>query len=228
MKHKIKIQKFHFAGIPVKAYQLKGFQGREILEFIDKNAGLFDNALSLKDCFHNKKSTYSKIQLSSEWGELALTAYGKDEINAVKQWWRHYKKQHKGRLYMQTTEKYVLQILPEPKKYVVNNLLINRKKYERLQELKNEPEKFKAELEKYLMANLLPLFNLVGYWHDKEKNDLKPKISYYKEHQKKFKVYHDYYRNGFKIVFETRLLLPHLFRMGESTALGYGTIKWRH
>ncbi len=228
MKHKIKIQKFYFMGIPVKAYQLKSFQGKEILEFIDKNAGLFKDAQDLKACFHNKKSTYSKIQLSSEFGELALTAYGKDEINAVKQWWKQYKKQHKGRLYMQTTEKYVLQILPEPKKYVINNLLMNRKKYERLQEIKNKPEKYKAELEKYLMANLLPLFNLVDYWHDKDKNDLKPKILHYKEHKKKFKVYRNYYRHGFNVVFETRLLLPRLFRMGESTALGYGTVKRRH
>lgn len=225
MTHKLKIRKYHFAGIAVKPYQLKAFQGNDILEFIDRHAGSFDDAQRLKACFHNKKSTYSAIQLSSEFGELAITAYGKKHIKAVKQWWKHYRKHHSGRLYMKTDENYVLQILPQPKLYAVNKLLVNRKKYEQLQQLKDEPEALKAELEKYLMANFLPLFNLVGYWHNPEKADLKPEIVRFKEHPKTFRVYNNYYRHGFDIVFKTRLLLPRLFRMGESTALGYGTVK---
>jgi hypothetical protein len=225
---KLKIQKFHFQLIKIRAFELKKFLTVEILQFIEEHTELFSDKVQLKNIFHNEISQYSTIQLASEYGSLSITAYGKEEISSVKKWWKAYKKIKKMATdnSLVVKETYHLQYTKEEQTYQLRRFLVNRKKFKTLQLLQNDIEKYHAEMAKYLVSNFTPLYNVVEHWHDKDKHNVLPQIIYIKQHSNQFAVYKGKYRYGFDIIFKTKLLLPHLFRMGESTSLGYGTVEY--
>ena len=223
---KLKINKYIFRNITLNSYDIMRFQSAEILKFIEKNASEFEDASRLMQAFHNDKIQYAGIQLASEQHRLAITAYGKSNIKAVETWWKVYRKKNKlsKTNVVKTQENYELQYSPEAYTYKISKMLIKKDKYEQLSRLKNNTARFNSVLAAYITANFLPLYNMIDHWHDRQKNDIQVQIVKAQEHLHGFKVYKNRYRQGFDIVFTTRLLLPYNFAIGESTALGFGRI----
>lgn len=222
----IKIQHLELRNIPVHTRGLQEFLFKHILDFIDTHPGYFIHPGEIKHLFHNSLPKYSTVQLSAGQGVLQITSFGKKEIRAVNAWWKAYRKINrlKDHNTIKCIEKYQLLYLDEPATYRITKFLINRKKNTSLNQLRTQPDEFHNEIAKYLVSNFLPLYNLLNHTHDKQQYDVMPEITFVKEHASKFPVFKGQYRYGYDIVFKTRLLLPRFFRMGESTALGYGEV----
>ncbi len=220
------IRDYVWPDIPLKPHQTADFLSHEILGFIGRHKSLFDNADELIRRMHNSGHHYTVVQIGSDKGALNITAYGKDAIRDVENWWKIYKKVNNIRPDNQIIckEKYTLSYDARPHTYRADTLLINRRKARELEALENNPSAYYETFERYLTANFLPLYNLIGHRHDKEKHDVTPRILQIKKHPRTYKVFRQYRRPGFDVVFQTVLRLPVHFRMGESTALGYGKI----
>ena len=223
---KTKIQQITLYDIPMNKGGLRKFMSR-VFQLVEQHAGAFKGVPAPLDLFHDKSHHYSGIQFGIVDGAVSIRAYGKTEIKALKIWWQLYRKQYafKPENVQIIQEKYRLGFLPQPQTYRLNNFLVSKSKQKELNELEDD-KSVKSILSEYIVANFFPFFNHLNYRHDRKEQEIVVNILHYKRQKKPQGTFKDYKRQAYDIVFETNLRLPHLFRMGEATALGFGNVKY--
>ncbi len=176
--------------------------------------------------FHNDDVKYSGIQLGRYQGSVEWTAIGEKEVKALKLWYKLFKKQSDIKLKntVKITEKYTPEYLHYRKKYLAKALLINDDLAKELNDTKDKFAKY-DRLEKYLYGNIMRFFNHIGLEHTKDKGFIKINIENVRGYNKAKKVYHKNKKTAFDIVFTCNFRLPQMVRLGQSTALGYGTVR---
>lgn len=176
--------------------------------------------------FHNDDIQYSGIQLGRYQGAVEWTAIGKDEVKAIKLWYKLFRKQ--SELMLENTveikEKYTPAFLKYQKKYQTKPFLIND---DVAKELNDIDDKFARidRLEKYLYGNFMPFFKHLGVEHDRNTNFLKITVVNIKNHNRSLPVYHQNKKTALDIIFKCNFRLPQTLSLGQSTALGYGKVQ---
>jgi hypothetical protein len=217
----LKIQQYQFFDIPISRKSLPAFMA-ETFNWIKSNEEKFKESEQVFTLFHNADYKYSSIQFGIKNGFLILSAYGNDEVKAVKAWWRLYSKQKKLQKdnILIISENYKLEILDFFVKYRVKNLLLHRNK--KLTGISQE--ELEQNLEQYIISNFLPFFSHLGYHHDKEKDRIYTAILELRELPEKMKVFKAKKLKAYDIVFKANIKLPKIFAIGQSTAMGYGRV----
>jgi hypothetical protein len=189
-----------------------------------KNKALFDKNNIDPGIFHNNTIEYSGIQLGNYHGIPEWTAIGNVPVKALKLWYKVFKKQNFPLLKNTVVikERYSPEFLNDQKKYKIPMLLISD---DLAKELNTIGDKFARNdrLEKYLYGNLQRFFKHIGFQHQKDQNFLKVNILEAHFNRKAPEVYHKQKKTAFEIVFSCNFLLPQTLRLGQSTALGYGS-----
>ena len=224
---KTKIHQINLYDIPMNKGGLRKFMSR-VFQLVEQNTGAFRGVPAPLDLFHDKSHHYSGIQFGIVDGAVSIRAYGKTEIKALKIWWQLYRKQYafKPENVQVIQEKYRLGFLPQPQTYRLNDFLVNKNKQKELNEIEDDETK-KNILSEYIVANFFPFFNHLNYRHNRKEQEIVARVLRYKRQNKPQGTFRDYKRQAYDIVFETNLRLPHLFRMGEATALGYGNVNYQ-
>ncbi len=191
----------------------------------NENKHLFDEKEIDINIFHNSDIQYSGIQLGGYRGMMEWVAIGQKEVKALNLWYRIYKKQQGDRIQntIVVKEKYTALFLNYQKKYKINKMLVND---DLAKELNLATDKFARHdrLEKYLYGNFQRFFKHIGFVHDKSENFLKIIIVETNRHQHAKQIYHKQKKTAFDVVFTCNFLLPQTLRLGQSTALGYGSV----
>ena len=222
---KIKIYQISLFDMPVNQARLRSFMSRTFA-LVEQNAAAFKKIKEPTNLFHNHSHHYSGIQFGITDGAVSVRAYGKTEIKALKIWWQLYRKQYayKPDNIQIIQEKYRLGFLSQPKRYQIKDFLVNKTKQKELEEA--DDEKAKQILADYIVANFFPFFNHLNYRHDRKEQEIVVRVLRYKHQKQLQSTFKNYKRQAYDIVFESNLRLPHLYRMGEATALGYGNIEY--
>ena len=200
----------------------------QTFQLVEKNAKKFKGIDDPLAMFHNKTHHYSGIQFGIEGGALSIRAYGEEEIKALKIWWKLYREHHafNPQNLQICKEKYTLGFLPSLQTYRLSNFLVNREKRQQLAQTKEKAE-INQILADYVVANFFPFFNHLGYRHDREKQEIIVNLLKVKRQRKSHTVFRGGKRQAYDLIFESNLRLPHLFRMGEATAMGFGNLEWK-
>ncbi len=224
--YKTTICQYNLYDIKMNREQLVSFMSRtfSLIKANEKEFKGIEEPLAL---FHNKTHKYSGIQFGMEHGSLSIRACGRNEIKALKTWFKLYRLHHDftPRNMQQTEEKYTLDFLPYMQIYFVSDFLVNRDKQRQLKNNRNK-EAVKRILSDYIMANFLPFFTHIGYLHKREQQEITVNVLDYEAQPGLHQVFNKGKRKSYDIVFETNVILPHLFRMGEATATGFGDVTW--
>jgi hypothetical protein len=184
---------------------------------------LFEKESIPTDIFHNEEVNYSGIQFSRYMGAASFTAIGKKEVKALELWFDLFKK--KSELPVQNIqiikEIYYPKIDEQLYSYSITDLLLKKELSEELKELKNKFARINR-LEKYLYGNIKRF--LFGHLEaDINENDfISVRITGHKYAGKR-PTYHGGSLSAFHIKFQTNVYLPQTLRLGQSTALGYGS-----
>lgn len=173
--------------------------------------------------FHNEGVNYSGIQLSGHKGAASFTAIGKNEVKALEIWFELFKRT--SELPVQNVQ--IINEIYYPKigehlyQYNVTDLLIKKELTVELKELKNKFART-DRLEKYLYGNIKRF--LFGHLEaDINENDyISVRITGY-QYAGKRHTYHGGLLSAYHIQFQTNVYLPQTLRLGQSTALGYGS-----
>ena len=222
----LKIHQYQLYDIPMQQAELLRFIS-DTLDLIEASPDVFKNTKKAKALFHNSKHQYSAIQFGIKHKHLSMTAYGDKAIKILKKWWIVYQRENalQVRNKVVCKEQYSLGFLPVLQTYRLQNFLISKEKSQDLRQAENAAERQKI-MEDYIMANFLPFFNHIGYWHERTEQDIVVKIDSYKRIRKDISVFKGVKLKGYNIIFKTNLRLPHILRLGQSTALGFGEVNW--
>ena len=175
------------------------------------------------DLFHNDKIEYSGIQLGSYRGKVEWTAIGKPQVQALKIWYKLFKKESK--IPLENTviikERYTPTFLDYRQKYRISPWLISD---DIAKELNKVEDKFARydRLEKYLYGNMQIFFEHIGFEHDKNTHFLKITIEDAHKFARALPVYHGNKKSAYRVNFTCNFWLPQTLRLGQATALGYG------
>ena len=175
------------------------------------------------DLFHNNKIQYSGIQLGRYQGCPEWTAIGKQEVKALKLWFKIFKTENAHLLQnvVIIKERYTPDFLPYQKRYKISPLLVSDKLAKNLNELEDKYARF-DHLEKYLYGNIKNFMQHVGYNHDPNQHFLKVTMMDCLPFDRALPVYHQQKKTAFRVRFKCNFRLPQIVRLGQSTALGYG------
>ncbi len=177
------------------------------------------------DIFHNRAIIYSAIQLGCYRGTPEWTAIGEPAVRALQFWYRLLQKESPMLLSntIEIKEHYTPVFLSEQKNYQIQQMLVSDQLAKSLNAIHDKEIRYKR-LEKYLYGNLQTFFKFIGYLHDKETHFLKVKVLDSKGFKQALPIYHHQKKTAFDLVFTCNFKLPQLFRLGQSTALGYGKV----
>jgi len=175
------------------------------------------------DLFHNDKIEYSGIQLGSYRGKVEWTAIGKPQVQALKLWYKLFKKESEIALQntVEIKEQYTPTFLNHRQKYRIFPWLISDNVAKELNKIDDKFAKY-DRLEKYLYGNIQIFFEHIGFEHDKKVHFLKINIDNVYKFPKALPVYHGNKKSAFRVNFACNFWLPQTLRLGQSTALGYG------
>lgn len=177
------------------------------------------------DIFHNKAIVYSAIQLSCYQGSPEWTAIGEPAVKALQFWYRLFQKESPLLLSntIEIKERYTPVFLSDQKSYQIQQMLVSDQVAKSLNTVK-EQAIHDERLEKYIYGNLQTFFKFIGFLHDKETHFLQVKVHDSRGFKRALPVYHYQKKTAFDLVFSCNFKLPQFFRLGQSTALGYGKV----
>ncbi len=221
----LKIHQYQLYDIPMQRSDLISF-ATQTFDFVKKHEKDFYPLENPYFLFHNKLDKYSSIQFGIKNKSLTLTAYGEDEIIAVEKWLALYVKEKRIKLNntLICKELYTLDYLPVYQNYRIQNFIVHPDVRKSLWKAKNSDDRLEI-METYLWNNFKGLYNHIGYWQDGKQND-KVSIHKYQRIKNDFFGFKGKKLTGYDIFFSTKLRLPHILRLGLSTALGYGEVSW--
>jgi hypothetical protein len=175
--------------------------------------------------FHNREVAYSGIQLSTFEGNASWTAIGQEHVKTLELWYLLFLETHPVELenVLEIREYYTPTFLSYHKHYQANSLLISD---DLAKELNNMDDNFRIadRMERYLYGNLMTFFQHIGFDFDRQNHFLKVQVEDIVPYSKALRVFHDQKKTAFNVRFRCNFRLPQTLRLGQSTALGYGTV----
>jgi len=168
---------------------------------------------------------FSSIQFGIKNNSLTLTAYGEPEIKAVKKWIKLYTAEKHIKLHNKSLckELYTFGFLESMQTYQIKNMIASPEVREELWKAGSYDKRLER-MQQYLQNNFNGFYNHIN-WHVNKELD---KVSIHKYHRikKDFYGFKNKKLTGYNITFSTNLRLPHILRLGQSTALGFGEVSW--
>jgi hypothetical protein len=192
-------------------------------DLIREHKQLFEKENIPINIFHNESINYSGIQFSRYKGAASFTAIGNKEAKALELWFDLFNKESELSIknIQIISETYYPKIGDWLYKYEITDLLLKKELARELTELKDKFARVNR-LEKYLYGNIKRF--LFGHLEAgiNENDFISVRVISYRFTGKR-PTYHGGSLSAYNIKFQANVYLPQTLRLGQSTALGYGS-----
>ncbi len=199
----------------------------EAKDLARNHKALFDEKEIPIDIFHNCSIAYSGIQFSRYLGSACFTAIGKKEVEALRLWYKLFIENSQIPVLNTrvTNEVYYPEITNNLINYSVNDILLKKEIHDEIKGLTNQFAK-SDRFEKYLYGNIKSFLQRQLGMHIGEKEYISVKVQEFSSSGYR-PTYHGGSLAAFRIKFCTNVYLPHILRLGQAVALGYGLVMHR-